>query len=112
MVPDRWQKWYFRSLKPLQNRRLKAPPHGIQLLAAEASQLTRDHVASTHHQIRLQAYELIQPLINGRDVAGGAIAAVEVADQPNPVNSTPGGAPGQSRCRKTCLLYTSDAADE
>ena len=85
----------------MQNGRFKAPPHGIQLLATEASQLTRDHIASTNHQIRLQANELIQPLVHGRDVAGGAVAAVEVADQPNPVNSAPGGAPGQSRCRKT-----------
>ena len=101
MVPDRWQQWNVRRLKPLQNRRLKAPPHGIQLLTSEASHLTRDHVASTHHQIRLQANELIQPLIHGRDVAGGAIAAVEIADQPNPLNSSPCGAQGQGRCRKT-----------
>ena len=77
MVPDRRQQWNVCRLKPLQDRRFKAPPHGIQLLAAEASQLTRDHVASTHHQIRLQTNELIQPLINGRDVAGRAIAAVD-----------------------------------
>ena len=77
MVTNRWKQWNVRRMEPLQNRRFKAPPHGIQLLATEASLLTRDHIASTNHQIRLQANELIQPLIHGRDIAGGAIAAVE-----------------------------------
>ena len=101
MVPDRWQQWDVRRLKPLQNGPFKAPPHCIQLLATEAWHLSSDHVASTHHQIRLQANELIQPLINGRDVAGGAIAAVEIADHPNAVNSPPCGVQGQGRCSET-----------
>ena len=101
MVPDRWEQGDACGLKRLQDCRLESAPHRIELLPRQPSHLARHHIASTHHQIRLQANELIQPLINGRDVAGGAIAAVEVADQPNPVNSTPGGAPGQSRCRKT-----------
>ena len=87
MVPDRWQQWNVRRLKPLQNRRLKAPPHGIQLLTREASHLTRDHVASTHHQIRLQANELIQlgalgsgprPLLDGEAPAQQSFTLLEI----------------------------------
>ena len=59
-------------------------PHRIELLATEPSHLARNHVASTHHQIGLKGNQSLHPLMNGRDVAGGAIAAVEVTDQPDP----------------------------
>tara|TARA_B100000513_G_scaffold181350_1_gene100263 strand:+ start:178 stop:519 length:342 start_codon:yes stop_codon:yes gene_type:complete len=101
MVSDRWKQWYVRRLKPLQNGPFETPPHRIQLLATEASHLTRDHVASTHNKIRLKGNQLLEPMINGSDVAGRAIAAVEVADQPNPENSPLGGVQGQGRCSET-----------
>ena len=84
MVPDRGQQRDTCHLKGLQHSSLEPPPHRIELLATEPSHLARDHVASTHHQIGLKGDQSLHPLMNGRDVADGAIAAVEVTDQPDP----------------------------
>ena len=101
MVSNRWDQWYVRRLKPLQNGPFETPPHRIQLLVTEASHLTRDHVASTHNKIRLKGNQLIEPLINSSYGSTSYIPAVEVADQPNPENSPLGGVQGQGRCSET-----------
>ena len=80
----------YRPSEAAANGRFEAPPHPIQLLTTEPTHLARDHVTSAHHQLRLKVDQLLQPLMNSRDVAGGAVAAVEITDQTNPQHSPPG----------------------
>jgi hypothetical protein len=83
-----------------EHRAGKALPHPIQLAGAQAPLLAGHHVAGAHHQGRFQGEQLPEALAHLGDVAGGAVAAVEVADQ---AEAQIGGAVGGRRGRLLLL---------
>ena len=60
---------------------VEGSPHGTQMHAAEALLLPGHHVAAAEHQIGLPAGNQLDSSQHLRQIAGGAVAAVEIADR-------------------------------
>jgi hypothetical protein len=93
VVAHRRQKRHPRLAHRRQHRAAEGLPHRIQPGGAEARLLTGHHVAGAHDQGRPASQQLPQSLGQRGDVGGGAVAAVEVADQAQPQIG---------RCRESC----------
>ena len=76
-----------RQPRPLQRRQqlaVEGGPHGTQVHAAEPLLLAGHHVAAAEHQVGFPAGNQLDSPQHLRQVARGAIAAVEVADGHQP----------------------------
>ena len=68
-------------LQRCQQLAMEGGPHGAEVYPAEALLLARHHVAAAEHQIGFPAGDQFNGPQHLRQVAGGAVAAVEIADR-------------------------------
>ena len=84
MISHRRQKWNAGCLQWPLDRGLKAFPHRCELAVGERRFLASHHVTGTNHQIGLLLQQKAHAPFNTGAIAGAAVRAVEIADQPDP----------------------------
>ena len=83
MIAHRRQKWNTGSLQWPTHEGLKALPHRCDLAVGQRRLLARDHVTGTNHQVGFLLQQKVHAPFNGGAIAGAAVGAVEIADQPD-----------------------------
>ena len=84
MVSDGGQKGQPSLAHGQQDMARETVPHPIELGRAQAAFLAGDHVTGTEQQRRIKGHQMPHALSDAGGITGGAVAAVQIADQADP----------------------------